>query len=73
MGKPKVKLDEFHYHEALDRTSMICDILEMQVASHPVFAQHKDLKKLLDGAIDSLYAVYSKVGEKIIDREDAVK
>ena len=71
MKKTKKKtvpaLDEFHYHEALDRTSMVCDILDQQVSEHPVFEKHPDLKKEIDKAIDALYTVYSKIAKKMIN------
>ena len=60
-------LDEFHYHEALDRTNLICDILEQQILPHPVFEKHEDLKKEMEDAIGVLYKVYSKVGKKMAD------
>ena len=68
LKKKKVPaLDEFHYHEALDRTHLICNIMEEQILTHPVFEKHKDLKKAMEDAIDSVYSVYSKVAKKMID------
>ena len=66
----KEKLDEFHYHEALDRTSMICDVLSDQVMGHPVFQQNKYLKDELELAINTLYAVYCEIGKLMIDKFD---
>ena len=56
------KLDHFHYHEALDRTYLICDILTTNLVSHPVIKKHRDLKKRVKEAEKLLAEVYQRVG-----------
>jgi hypothetical protein len=55
------KLDEYYYYEALDRTSMLCDILEENLASHPVFQQHKMIATDLEKVVDDLWEIYTQI------------
>lgn len=57
----KIKLDEFHYHEALDRTHVINEIIDCTLVHHPVFETHKKLKKKIEKAQSILYEVYQEV------------
>jgi hypothetical protein len=76
MGKHKIKkvnLDEFHYHEALDRTNMVAMIMEDNLINHPVFTKHKDLKKKLRRAQETIFEVYQDIGRleiKIFEKPD---
>jgi len=60
--KKKIKLDEFHYHEALDRTHVVTMIIEDNLVSHPVFGKHKKLRKKIQAAQSLLCDVYQAVG-----------
>ena len=42
--KKKVVLDEFHYHEALDRSYVVAEILENTLIEHIVIQENKQLK-----------------------------
>lgn len=68
MDEERIILDEFHYHEVFDRTSMLCDILQEQLLTHPVFENEENLKKRLEFAIASLYDVYSNVGAIMVEK-----
>jgi len=65
--KSKNKLDEFHYHEAMDRMMLIADLLENQV-EHAVFQKHKKYRKDLEKSISILYDLYQKIGTKRFER-----
>lgn len=58
------KLDEFHWHEALDRAALLADMIEQQLSRHPVIEQDPELDRLVDEAIGKLVDVYAKVAEK---------
>jgi hypothetical protein len=60
--KKKLKLDEFHYHEALDRTHVVTMIIEDNLVNHPVFEKHKKLQKKIKKAQSILCDVYQAVG-----------
>lgn len=60
----KNKLDEFHYHEALDRMNLMCDIIEESVVHHPVIDKHGNLKKKVLKAQQLLSEVYQEIGSK---------
>lgn len=59
----KKKLSEFHYHEALDRTYIIINIIENSLTYHPVFKKHKKLRKKVNKAIDVLCDAYQEIGK----------
>ena len=61
MKKHKI-LDEFHYHEALDRAYIVESILNTHLAEHPVIQQHKDLKDKIEKAQELIIEVYQEIG-----------
>jgi|GEM_PF-1443264 len=69
----KNKLDEFHYHEVLDRTYMINEIIENFLINHPVVKKHKKIETDIENAQDILYEVYQEIGKLIIKFENAAK
>ncbi len=60
--KDKRKLDAFDYHEALDRASMIRDIMEDQLACMPAIRKHKKLRKSLEKSMDIIGELYQDIG-----------
>ena len=65
----KQKLGHLYYHEALDRTSVVIDIIDDHIAMHPVIQNHKKLRKKVYKALDLLGDVYQAVG-MAADRND---
>jgi hypothetical protein len=61
------KPGSFGCHELLDRTSMVADIVERYVLSHPSCAQHQDWYALADQAVAALRELYQRIGEKHLD------
>jgi len=61
---PELKqiVDQFHYHEALDRTYLVGNMGEEFLLLHPVFLKHKKLKKKVEKALALLAEVYQEVG-----------
>lgn len=58
----KYKLDEFHYHEALDRSYLVADLLETALIEHVVIKKHRHLKKKLQKAQELIVEVYQEIG-----------
>ena len=58
----KSKLDEFHYHEACDRTYLILDMIDSMLINHPVYYKNKKLRKKLKKTQDILWQLYQKIG-----------
>ena len=54
-------LDEFHYHELLDRLTIINDMIENYLIDHPACEVHPELKDMLTDAQDILGNVYLKI------------
>ena len=62
MEKP-IKLDEFYYHEALDRAHIVHEHFCEHVESHPVIQQEEELKlaaRKLSAELYKFYCVVSK-------------
>ena len=59
------KLTELHYHEALDRSSIILDTIDRHLIQHPVCKLDKEVSKLVEEAAQKIYEAYQLLGEKI--------
>lgn len=57
-------LDPFHAHEALDRTNLALEFIDMHLYSHPYIEANEDLQKDVEKASVLLCGVYQKIGEK---------
>ena len=66
----KTKLDNYHYHEALDRCYSALTIVESLLLEHPVVKKHKKLKKYLVSAIDNLGDAYQEASKLSIKNEE---
>ncbi len=63
----KPKLTHLHYHEALDRTSVICDMVDRHLIQHPVCKLDKEVNKLVEEAAMKLYEAYQLLGHRSIE------
>ncbi len=68
--KAKDKLTEFHYHEALDRSSMIGDMIDRHLIQHPVCKLDKEVGQLVEEAATKLFEAYQLIGHKSIELFD---
>lgn len=62
MAESKTNLDEFHYHEALDRSHTILVVIEELLVNHPVIENHKGLNDKIQKISTLLSEVYQEVG-----------
>jgi hypothetical protein len=62
--KKKKKLDKFYYHEALDRSYCIANMMEDMLVTHPVIKQNKKIKKLIGKSQRYLLDAYQEIGSK---------
>jgi hypothetical protein len=60
----KPKLTEFHYLEALDRSSVILDSIDRHLIQHPVCKLDKEVSTLIEEAATKLYEAYQLLGDK---------
>lgn len=60
--KPKNSLDSYHYHEALDRTFVVVNIVDSTLLQHPVIQKHKKFKKKINNIINDLSTIYQITG-----------
>ena len=54
-------LDEFHYHEVMDRLTLISDVLDRHILSHPICDKHPEIQEMINKILDDIVDVYSKV------------
>jgi hypothetical protein len=56
------KLDQFYYHEALDRAYIVANMIEDVLVKHPVIKKHKELRKRIKQAQRLILEAYQLVG-----------
>lgn len=66
------KPGSFGCHELLDRTSLVADIVERYVLSHPACVQNRDWFALADQAVGALREMYQRIGEAHLDARSDV-
>jgi hypothetical protein len=59
----KDKLDQFHYHEALDRLHVVMSTINDHILQHPVCKLEKKVGNKVDKALILLFEAYQEVGE----------
>lgn len=62
MKKP-LKLDSYHYHEVMDRISVVAEIFHNSVYIHEVVSSETKLRQLCDQAADLLQQCYEEAGK----------
>ncbi|MDC0008766.1 hypothetical protein OAE73_00195 [bacterium] len=58
------ELDEFHYHELLDRLHVTMSNIDDHLQQHPVAKLNTDIKDLISEAQDKLWEAYQIVANK---------
>lgn len=62
----KPKPTKFHYHEALDRTYMIGDIIDRHLIQHPVCKLDKEVAELVEEASIKMFEAYQLLGDRSV-------
>jgi hypothetical protein len=57
-----VALDKFHRHEALDRCSLLVDMVGMWLLDHPYVEAHDSVQALVAAAHINLSRAYQMIG-----------
>ena len=57
-----MKLDDYHYHEMIDRLYVINDMIGQHIELHPIYEKHKRLRKFVDNATEQLANAYQLTG-----------
>jgi len=63
------ELDAFHYHEVLDRLTIVHEMIENCLISHPVCEEHMYIKELVEKAQEHLADAYMEMGSIIAARD----
>ncbi len=62
MSPEFTELDEYHAHEALDRASMMCNVVESELFNHPFVQAHPEIAEKVRSAITCLADAYQAIG-----------
>ena len=62
MSRLKVKLDQFHYHEAMDRAYVMNSMINDHLLEHPAVKQNKEISEKIGKAVDLLAEAYQMLG-----------
>ena len=62
MSKPK--LDDYHYHEAMDRAHVVMEMIDAHLIQHPVFKLETEERRLVEDAQLLIMEAYQKLGTK---------
>jgi len=63
-------LDDFHYHEMLDRIHVIACNIEDHLVQHPVFKLDKEISKPIEDALFNLAEAYQITGQRGIKENE---
>jgi hypothetical protein len=58
MREKNIPLDNYYYHEILDRLAVFTDMIADYALQHPVSKQHPELSDLIEEALDKLLSAY---------------
>ena len=62
-NKIGIELDDFHYHEALDRLMVTILQIDQHLIQHPVLKLETEVKDLVVDGTDKLWIAYHKLSE----------
>jgi hypothetical protein len=60
----KIELDDYHYHELLDRLHVIMSTIDDHLIQHPVCKIETNIKDHITNAVDHLWLAYQLTGGK---------
>lgn len=72
----KVKLDDYHYHEVVDRSFVYMDGFYEYVEQHPAVQANPELKEKSEEIMDLMYKFYSLsavYADKTLGAEEDIK
>jgi hypothetical protein len=60
----KQKIDDYHWHEVVDRTWLCMEMLACALENHPVIKSEPELDALLGAAHSAMFRLYQTAGQK---------
>ena len=64
----RIELDEFHWHEALDRSLLAFEFFDERVRQHPAIEQTKELQREAQAISDRMFQLYQSLGARHLAR-----
>jgi hypothetical protein len=62
-NKIGIELDDFHYHEAIDRIMVTIKHIDQHLIQHPFLKLETEVKDLVVDGTDKLWLAYQKLAE----------
>ena len=62
----KIKIDQWHKHEALDRASIAMEFFDSTVATHPAIKADRDINALAKEIGNKLADLYQLCGDRYL-------
>lgn len=63
----EIELDNYHYHEMVDRLSVVMDIIDNSLVQHPIGKIETEIKDEITQGFDHLYKAYQLAAKKRFD------
>lgn len=64
------RITKYHWHEALDRASMLAEIASDHLADHPAVMCNAEVREAVSAAVLHLSNAYQTIGKFAFDRPD---
>lgn len=65
-----VELDQFHAHEALDRTFLVSEMFDGYVLDHPFIFKNEKLMKEAEEISFAMFNLYQNISNESLDKYD---
>lgn len=62
----KIELDQFHWHEALDRTHVVIANIDTYLLQHPVLKINPEIRRHIEAAAEHLSEAYQQMGAESV-------
>ena len=62
-----IELDDYHYHEVVDRLGCIMDNVDRQLLQHPVLKLETEVRDHVNAGLDELWHAYNKINQIHLD------
>ena len=66
-NKIGIELDDYHYHEVVDRLSCIMDNVDRQLLQHPVLKLETEVRDQVNAGLEELWQAYNKISQIHLD------
>jgi len=66
----KIKINDGHYHEAMDRVYIVTENIDDHILKHPICKHNKKIRKQIEKGLDALVTAYQMIGQESHDQSN---